>query len=194
MKLPAIQQHLLGMVGAVPAGLSAYQRAFDETRTALLAAVEAAIEWCRALVSSARNEYEGRMRGEVGIPAYSPTHKLIAAEIGEKLEEGQNINIEQSGGANGDITLLAQTMLTAVTQMGQQTNAALTALAQSQAQTNAMLMQLITGKSLPPSAITNPDAEGEGEPLPENAFDEETPTEAPAPVTPSVQPPARRKK
>lgn len=191
MKLPAMRDHLLGLVGAVPSGLGAYQRAFDETRTALLAGIETAIEWCRATVASARNEYEGRMRGEVGIPSYSPAHKLIAAEINEKLEEGQNINIEQVGGGNGDITLLAQTMMQAVTQMGQQTNAVLTQLAQQQQQNNALLMQLITGKPLPPTAIVNPDAEGEGEPLPDSAFDEDTP-EPVAPVAASVQPPKRR--
>lgn len=188
MKLPAIREHLQGMT-VIPPGLASYQRQFSETRTALLAAVEQAIEWCRAVVASARNEYEGRMRGEVGIAAYTPTHKLIAAEIGEKLEEGQNINIE-SAGNSGDVALLAQTMVQAVAQMGQQTNAVLSQLAQQQQQTNAMLMQLITGKPLPPSAITNPDVEGEGEAPPDELLNDGG--ETPAPVAASVAPPKRR--
>ena len=191
MKLPAIQQHLQGMT-ATPTGLADYARQYHETRTALLAGVEQAIAWCNETVVAARNEYEGRMRGEVGQAFYTPQQKAIAAEIGQDLKEGQNINVENTGG-NGDIALLANAMTSAMTQMAQSNSAMMQSLLQQQQQTNALLMQMITGKPLPPSAITNPDVEGEGEPLPDGFEAEET-IEAPAPVAASVQPPKPRKR
>lgn len=191
MRLPAIQQHLQGMT-ATPAGLTDYARQYAETRTALLAGVEQAIAWCSETVVSARNEYEGRMRGEVGQAFFTPQQKAIAAEIGQELKEGQNINVENAGG-NGDIALLANAMTSAMTQMAQSNSAMMQSLLQQHQQTNALLMQMITGKPLPPSAITNPDVEGEGQPLPDEFEDEEA-IEAPAPVAASVQPPKSRKR
>lgn len=159
-----------------------YAAAFETTRRRLQTGLAQAIAWHADTVQRARDEYAGRMRGEVGIASFTPMQKHIAAEIGEELREGETVRVDAKDLQGGSPDAMAQAVM---------------ALAQQQAQTNALLMQLlgagqvsplaraiVAETPLPPTLTINPDEEAPGLAPPDEVLIEEAPA--------SVQPPKKR--
>ena len=161
-----------------------YTEAFEKTRGQLQAGLAQALAWHSNVVERAREEYAGRMRGEVGIASYTPHQKRIAAEIGEELREGETVRLDAKEFQGGGNDALANAVL-ALAQQQQETNRLLLMMLGQGQQVSATARAIVEEQPIPPAFVINPDAEAPGVAPPDEVFVEE-------PSVPTVQPPKKR--